>query len=284
MRKIFTKKFKKRLLTAVLSAILIAILLGIFVLVYIHEIYKYRPCEEFSFNNGTFVEKRIKGMDSETKLYIEATALSCAQTNEKDKTSYEEKGAWTEKRSCKNDTDGKAYIVTSFRECPFGCFEGTCMSKCSNPEDNNFFKGAAYGIEASAIRFGSNTISADRHFDFCTESEGKENLLISKFLSERICDQNNYISSKLVQCENICYNGACKTNDFRYCENTDASDQGKIKGTVSYYDPTSKDQKTLSDSCQDTKIVEEYFCGADKLPHRLILTCRKSCVDGQCVQ
>lgn len=286
MHKILTKKQIKRLPLITMSTILIAILFGTFSLVFSYETHKYKPCEKFEFNGGGFPIQYIKGIETITGNYLNVPSLSCKQKIQENDVYYEESGSYLGKKYCEPGKDGKAYISTSYELCPFGCLGDTCIPKCESPyKDNIFVKGLAYGFDAVSTKF---IIPGNPpqliHQDYCTTGGNDENLLLSRYVAKRGCDENNYVNTTIIECSDICFDGACQKSDFRYCGDSDQDDQGKLPGVVTYYDPAAKEAKTEIDSCLDNKTVTEYFCGKDNMSHRLILTCRYSCVDGRCLQ
>jgi hypothetical protein len=284
MRKIFTKKQNKRLLILAAATLMTALLFGtLFLLVY-QETHRYKVCQEYQFDSGYAIENRIKGIDLIKGIYTDTPVLSCASKIQKEDIYYEDKGSYTETRSCQTGKENKTYIATNYERCPFGCFGGECMSKCEAPYSEDLFKkGISYGVDLNAIALTPEKNDPSMHYDHCTNNGNTDNLLLSKYISKNACNPNNYIVSKLTPCDNICFDGACQKENFRHCDDSDQEDKGKILGTVSYYDPASKEAKSLTDSCTDSKTVTEYFCGADKMPHKLFLTCRDQCSSGQCL-
>lgn len=251
-----------------------------------YQKYFFKDCQEYELNNGDITEQRIKGTEELTGTYFNIPLSSCAQNTKKGLMTYENKGDYVEKKSCETKgKDKRTYIKTSYERCLFGCFNGECMDKCKDPDKDDIFKkGTSYGIDVAAITFSPLTATAENYSDYCTDKENTTPLTISKYVAKRTCDQNNYLGTATIKCEDICFDGACQKSDFRYCEDTDQDDQGKIPGLVSYYDPISKEANTKIDYCNNKKVVTEYFCGKDKLAHNLILTCRFDCANGQCLQ
>ncbi|MFA6917999.1 MAG: hypothetical protein WC285_04205, partial [Candidatus Gracilibacteria bacterium] len=199
---------------------------------------------------------------------------------------YENLGKYAETKSCKTDKFGKSYMTSAYETCPFGCFDGTCMPKCEAPgKDNIFFKSFTTGFSPDVIGFikPGTAYPPPSQPDYCTNKEGTEVLGISKYLAKGYCDSNNLVGKNIVECSSLCFDGACQKNPTLYCEDTDLNDKGKIPGKVTYYNPNSKVPVTNTDSCIDDKTVTEYFCGKDRLPHKLILTCRNTCSEGQCI-
>jgi hypothetical protein len=281
MKKIFTKKQNKRLIVLALGVLMLAMLVGVFALVFLDETYK--PCREYKLDN----EPRIAGVDKNVGYftYLNVPSSSCRQTASPDAISFEEKGPYAEQKSCEADQYGKTYVTDSYEKCAFGCFAGNCMEKCQDPnKDNIFAKGVALGFDVKSTGLNPTTAIPSRLEDYCTDELNQDNVLLSKFLAKRVCDKNNYVNANVVECSNVCFDGACQKDAFRYCGDSDMNDKGKINGTVSYYDASAKQPKFVEDTCLDTKTVTEYFCGADKLPHRYVLNCRKSCTSGQCIQ
>ncbi|MFA7685452.1 MAG: hypothetical protein WCX95_01480 [Candidatus Gracilibacteria bacterium] len=284
MRKIFTKKQNKRLLIITMTTLLTILIFGILSLVAYQETHRYKACQEYQFNSGYAIENRIKGIDLLTGYYIDTPILSCASKVQKEELYYEDKGPYTETRSCEIGKENKTYIATNYERCPLGCFGGKCMSKCEAPNSENLFvKGLSYGVATNSTSLNSENNDPSIHYDHCTDSNNTENLLLSKYVSKNSCDPTNYLTSKVTECSDVCFDGACQKNDFRYCGDSDQEDKGQTQGTISYYDPISKEAKTTTDSCQDLKTVTEYFCGPDKMPHKIFLTCRNQCSNGQCL-
>jgi|GEM_PF-2285502 len=251
----------------------------------LYQKYYFKDCKEFDFDNGNYVEHRISGMEESDKTFFNIPISSCRESTKDDYFSFKEKGLYSEKKSCGEGKDGKNYIQTSYERCLFGCFAGKCMDKCESPDKDNIFKkGISFGIEDTLTGLSELDSISNYYTDYCTDENGNQSKM-SKNLVKRSCNEDNFLTKESIECENICFDGACQKENFKYCEDTDSNDQGKLVGLVSYYDPLSKTGKTKIDSCdKNGKMVTEYFCGKDKLPHKLILTCRYSCVDGQCLQ
>ena len=267
-------------LTAI-GFIMIVILYCIFSLVLTHEL--YQPCKEFKLagNPTNF----IAGILETTGNYINEPVVSCRKTMEKTD-SYEDRGKYLETKLCTtNEITGKSYITTLHEDCEFGCFSGICMPKCEDPgKDNIFLKSSVVGLESNNSNLIPGAAYPSSHPDYCTNAQGTEALEISKYLAKGSCDSTNFVSKNIVECSGICLDGACQKNPILYCKDSDQDDQGKLPGQVTYYNPNSKVPVTNTDSCIDNKTVTEYFCGKGKLPHKLILTCRHTCSQGQCIQ
>jgi hypothetical protein len=286
MKKIFTKKLNKKLLLTGIVTVMLAILIGIFALVNIHAIYK--PCKITSLTTANHAANYISGVDKSIGYFTfkGTPALNCKNTTNPNEENFGPTGTYLETKSCQNDDTGKSYVVDSYEKCPFGCYAGSCMDKCQDPnKDNIFFKGTAFGFDSKTI---TNVIppsyTPSKFEDYCTDSLNESNIILSKFLAKRVCDENNLVNSKVIECDSTCYNGACQKDTFRYCGDSDGSDRGKMQGTVAYYDASAKEPKEAIDQCLSNKTVTEYFCGTDKLAHRYVLTCRNSCSNGQCLQ
>jgi len=242
--------------------------------------YFFKECKEYELISNDLSYNYIKGTQESTGTYFNIPASSCAQDTKKDLMTYEDKGFYLQKESCKTgERDSKrTYIKTSYERCAFGCFNGECMNKCKDPDKDNIFKkGISYGIDVSSILTAPLTAKASNHEDYCINT-------LSKDLVKRTCNQNNYLGTTTIKCDTICFDGACQKNNFRHCEDTDLEDQGKIPGLVQYYNPTTNEAETKIDYCNNKKTITEYFCGKDKLAHKLILTCRFDCSNGQCLQ
>ena len=280
-----SKKRTKMIAIDVLIVLIMIISIGSLGAYKLYQTYYFKECKEFDFDNGTYVEHRISGTDEFTGTYFNIPSTSCAASTKKDEPYYENHGPYMEAKSCGEGKDKRTYIQTTYERCLFGCFNGSCMPKCKDPgKDDIFTKGTAYGVDISTMEISPLQATASNHSDYCTD-ENKNPVTLSKYLAKRVCNKDNFLTTESTECENICFDGACQKSDFRYCEDTDMNDQGKIIGLVSYYNSTSKASQTKIDSCdKNGKMVTEYFCGKDKLPHKLILTCRFSCVDGQCLQ
>lgn len=273
MRKIFTKKQNKRLLIIGLSTLLVILILGTLFLVLAHESNRYKACEEYTLDN----ENYIKGIDWFRGYYLNAPSSFCTSQVKNDIHSSVNKGPYKESLSCQiQGVENKTYVTSSIERCAFGCFEGECMKRCEAPNSNNLFvKGIAYGVSGNS--------DTSLQYDYCTNSDNTEHHLLSKFVAKQTCAPDNFLTTNISECSNICFDGACQKENFNYCGDSDYNDKGKINGTITVYNTNSKKTESFSDSCLDSKTVTEYFCGADKKQHKLILTCRNQCSDGACL-
>jgi len=172
---------------------------------------------------------------------------------------------------------GKVYNYWQFPDCNTQLFKlyncddlcdasiGTCVENVCNENDGGFNV-----FEYSEI----NGITSR------TDKEvAKDECISGTMLNEYYC-KNGLVESKMTPCEYGCVLGACKT---MACIDSDGgrdiyvygTADGGIQGNV---------HKTMSDSCADTKTLQEAFCAESGTVGYADFECEKGCSEGRCVE
>src|SRR3989344_3859238 len=130
-----------------------------------------------------------------------------------------------------------------------------------------------------------NTVSKDKVGTFVDKCYG------TKSLTEYFC-ANGKVTKRNVNCLNFCEDGICQGG----CSDNDGGKNYGSKGfTYGYWassqPETDRNGKTVSqgdtgsfyDKCVDSKRLDEYYCGGDKV-RKTTTTCKYGCGDGKCLE
>jgi hypothetical protein len=134
------------------------------------------------------------------------------------------------------------------------------------------------------VSFYENNILMELE-DRCVTDDFKENNILEEFY----CDERNNSKSLFIQCDHLCHEGRCITQeeveDLFICSDSDSGKNPTIKGITHGRVSVSSSMGVFYDSCLigfNNKVIE-YFCNEHNLVEVEIIECTSQCLDGACL-